>query len=50
MHALTDIVDWWLSLPAEWQFLFALPFAVVAAAFLGEWARGRGRHHGEKQA
>jgi hypothetical protein len=32
-----NIAQWWTALPPEWQFLFGLPFAVVAVAFVAHW-------------
>ena len=37
-----NIAGWWTALPAEWQFLFGLPFFVVAVAFAAHWP-GHGR-------
>jgi hypothetical protein len=49
MPNLPDIVEWWHSLPAEWQFLFAVPFAVAAAGFVREWIDSRAKAQDEER-
>ena len=45
MDALSELREWLRSLDATFAFLLALPFVVAAAAFAGEWVRGRRRVH-----
>jgi hypothetical protein len=41
----TDWSTWWEAMTPQFAFLLALPFAVVALAFLGDFVRER-RHRG----
>jgi hypothetical protein len=38
---LDECIAWWSALAPEWAFLFLLPFAVAAAAFLADAVRTR---------
>jgi hypothetical protein len=41
-----ETLVWYDALDPTFKFLFALPFIVVAAGFLGDWLRTRrGRRH-----
>lgn len=37
---------WWATVTPEFAFLLALPFAVVAVAFVGDFVRARRRGRG----
>ena len=42
----SELVAWWHTVPRDFAFLLALPFAVAALALTADFVRRRtGRHH-----
>lgn len=44
-ETLASLSAWWVTVPASFAFLLALPFAVAAAGLLGDTIRRRCRRH-----